>query len=69
MASDNKTHRLFSVCGNKLMVVTDADTGKVITSLPIRDRCDGVAFDPLYQCAYSSNGEGTVTVIQEVNAN
>jgi DNA-binding beta-propeller fold protein YncE len=69
LALDNKTHRLFSVCGNKLMVVTDAETGKVITTLPIGDRCDGVAFDPQYQRAYSSNGEGSVTVVQEIDAN
>jgi YVTN family beta-propeller protein len=69
LALDNKTHRLFSVCGNKLMVVIDAETGKIITPLPIGDRCDGVAFDPKYQRAYSSNGEGTITVVQEVDAN
>ena len=51
------------------MVVTDATTGKVITTLPIGDRCDGVAFDPEMKRAYSSNGEGTVTVVQEENAN
>ncbi len=69
LALDNITHRLFSVCGNKLMVVTDAETGKVITTLPIGDRCDGVAFDPEYKRAYSSNGEGSVTMVQEVDAN
>jgi YVTN family beta-propeller protein len=68
LALDNETHRLFSVCSNKLMVVTDAETGKVITTLPIGDRCDGVAFDPAKKLAYSSNGEGSITVVQEVNA-
>jgi YVTN family beta-propeller protein len=69
LALDNQNHRLFSVCGNKLMVVTDAETGKVITTLPIGDRCDGVAFDPEKKRAYSSNGEGTITVVQEKNSN
>ena len=69
LALDNITHRLFSVCGNKLMVVTDAESGKVITTVPIGDRCDGVAFDPEKKRAYSSNGEGTITVVQEENAN
>jgi len=69
LALDNKNHRLFSVCGNKLMVVTDAETGKVITTLPIGDRCDGVAFDPDKKRAYSSNGEGSITVVQEENNN
>ncbi len=67
LALDNETHRLFSVCSNKLMVVTDAVAGKVITTLPIGDRCDGVAFDPGLKRAYSSNGEGTITVVQEID--
>jgi Uncharacterized conserved protein len=65
LALDNENHRLFSVCGNKLMVVTDAETGKVITTLPIGDGCDGVAFDSVLKRAYSSNGEGNITVVQE----
>lgn len=69
LALDNQNHRLFSVCGNKLMVVIDAETGKVITTLPIGDRCDGVAFDPELKRAYSSNGEGSITVVQEENSN
>lgn len=67
LALDNETHRLFSVCSNKLMVISDAEAGKVITTLPIGERCDGVAFDPTLKRAYSSNGEGTVTVVQEEN--
>ena len=51
------------------MVVTDAETGKVITTLPIGDRCDGVTFDPDKKRAYSSNGDGTITVVQEENSN
>ena len=65
LALDNQTHRLFSVCSNKLMIVTDAETGKIITTLPIGDRCDGVAFDPGNKRAYASNGEGSITVVQE----
>jgi DNA-binding beta-propeller fold protein YncE len=67
LALDNETHRLFSVCGNKLMVISDAEAGKVVTTLPIGDRCDGVAFDPELKRAYSSNGDGTITVVQEEN--
>ena len=69
LALDNETHRLFSVCGNKLMVVSDAEAGKVVTTLPIGDGCDGVAFDPALKRVYSSNGEGTITMVQEENAN
>jgi DNA-binding beta-propeller fold protein YncE len=68
LALDNKTHRLFSVCDNKLMVVSDAGAGKVVTTLPIGDGCDGVAFDPATKRAFSSNGaDGTITVVQEEN--
>jgi DNA-binding beta-propeller fold protein YncE len=68
LALDNETHRLFSVCGNKLMVVSDAEAGKVVTTLPIGDGCDGVAFDPATKRAFSSNGgDGTITVVQEEN--
>ena len=67
LALDNVNHRLFSVCGNKLMVISDAVAGKVVTTQPIGDRCDGVAFDPGLKRAYSSNGEGTITVVQELN--
>lgn len=49
------------------MVVSDAEAGKVVTTLPIGDRCDGVAFDPALKRAYSSNGDGTITVVQEEN--
>jgi DNA-binding beta-propeller fold protein YncE len=65
LALDIEHHRLFSVCRNKLMVVVDADNGNVITSLPIGDRVDGCAFDPGTSLAFSSNGEGTMTVVRE----
>jgi DNA-binding beta-propeller fold protein YncE len=67
LAIDNETHRLFAVCGNKLMVVVDANDGHIVTSLPIGDGCDGVKFDPGMKRAYASNGEGTMTVVQEVD--
>ncbi len=69
LALDNQTHLLFSVCSNKLMVVVDALTGKVITTLPIGEGCDGAAFDPVFKRAYASNGQGTMTVVQEENGN
>lgn len=66
LALDNENHRLFSAT-DKLMVVLDAETGKVITTLPTGDRVDGAAFDPQLKRAYSSCGEGLLTVVQEVN--
>ena len=69
LALDNETHRLFAVCSNKLMIVMDALSGKVIASLPIGSGSDGAAFDPSLKRAYSSNGEGTLTVVQEISQN
>ncbi|MEI6576367.1 MAG: YncE family protein [Bacteroidota bacterium] len=69
LAFDKKTQRLFSVCDNKLMLVVDAQNGKVITTLLIGERVDGAAFDPEKKLIYSSNGEGTLTVIAEESAN
>ncbi|MGZ4033738.1 MAG: YncE family protein [Bacteroidia bacterium] len=69
LAIDIKNHRLFSVCDNKLMVILDAESGKIISSLPIGDNVDGAAFDPEKERAYSSNGDGTMTVVQGTNGN
>jgi YVTN family beta-propeller protein len=69
LAIDTKNHRLFSVCGNKMMVISDYKTGKVITTVPIGDNPDAVVFDNGLKRAYSSNGEGSITVVQEVDAN
>jgi len=68
LALDNVNHRLFSVCGNKMMVISDAIAGKVIANVPIGDGCDGVAFDPATKRIFASNGEGKMTVVQQVNA-
>lgn len=67
LAIDSKEHRLFVVCGNKLMIVLDADNGNVVSKLDIGDRVDGVSYDPALKRIYSSNGEGTMTVVQEEN--
>ena len=67
LALDNKNHRLFIVCNNKLMVIMDAENGKIITSLPIGAGVDGAAFDAKKERVYSSNGEGTLTVVQGKN--
>ena len=47
------------------MVVMDSDSGKVLATLPIGDRVDGCAFDASTGLAFSSNGEGTVTIVRE----
>jgi YVTN family beta-propeller protein len=65
LAMDIKNRRLFSGCHNKLMVVTDADSGKLLASLPIGEGVDGCSFDAGSQLAFSSNGDGTLTVVHE----
>ena len=69
LAIDRETMRLFATCGNKRMIVMDATNGKVITSFPTGDGADGAGFDKGLKTAYSSNGEGTLTVIKELSAN
>ncbi len=67
LSVDRKTKRLFAGCDNKLLIVIDATNGKIIDKLPIGDGCDGTAFDPSTNTVYSSNGEGTLTVIKETS--
>lgn len=65
LAIDRAHRRLFAVCANKQMVVLDADSGRVIATLPIGEGVDGSAFDPETGLAFSSNGEGSLTVVHE----
>lgn len=67
LAIDVVTHRLFAACHNKIMVVLDSVNGQVVATLPIGERVDGAVFDSQLRRAYSSNGDGTLTVIQEIN--
>ena len=69
LAFDVKNHRLFSVCHNKLMVILDSETGKVIAKMPIGERVDGAVFDAENKVAISSNGEGTLTIVKEKTPN
>jgi len=65
MAMDKPHRRLFIGCRSHVMAVVNADSGKVITSLPIGDHVDATAFDPDTGLIFNSNGEGTVTVIHQ----
>jgi DNA-binding beta-propeller fold protein YncE len=65
LAMDRTHRRLFAGCSNKSLIVLDADNGRVVSVLPIGERVDGVAFDSYRQMVFSSNGEGTLTVIHE----
>jgi YVTN family beta-propeller protein len=65
IAMDRTNRRLFIGCRSKVMAVMNADTGNVITTLPIGDHVDATAFDPDSRLIFNSNGEGTITVIHE----
>jgi DNA-binding beta-propeller fold protein YncE len=65
LAFDLAHHRLFSGCDNKKLIVLDSETGRRVADLPIGEGVDGVAFDPAQQLVFSSNGDGTLTVIHE----
>jgi len=65
MAIDLKNHRLFLGCGNKLMVMLDYSSGKVVGSVPIGDGVDANSFDPATQLAFASCRDGTTTIAHE----
>ena len=65
LAIDRSTMHLFAGCDNKLLVVMDANNGKVVTTLPIGEGWDAVGFDRKLKTVYSSNGDGTLTIIRE----
>jgi DNA-binding beta-propeller fold protein YncE len=65
LAIDRLRRRLFSVCHNEVMVVSDADKGTVVASAPIGKGVDGAAYDATKNLAYASNGrDGTITVVR-----
>jgi YVTN family beta-propeller protein len=69
LAFDPQTRRLFAGCrGGQLMVVLDADTGKVITTAPIGERVDAAAYDPTQKLVFQSTGGGTIAVFHQDSA-
>lgn len=63
MAIDRARRHLFVGCENRMMAVVDADSGKVLATVPIGAGVDANAFDPSTGFAFSSNGDGTLTVV------
>jgi hypothetical protein len=47
----------------------NADTGKVVSTIPIGDGVDAIRFDPGKQLVFASNGEGTLTIVHQDNPN
>ncbi|MGH9471299.1 MAG: YncE family protein [Terriglobales bacterium] len=69
MAIDAAHHRVFSGCHNGMMAVVDTDTGKVVATPAIGRGVDANRFDPSTGLAFSSNGDGTLTVVREESPN
>ena len=68
LAIDAKNHILFASCRNpQTMVILNADNGNIITTLPIGTASDGAVFNPATMEAFSSNSDGTLTIIKEKN--
>jgi YVTN family beta-propeller protein len=65
LAMDAQGRRLFSVCDNKLMIVTDADTGRQIAQIPVGYEPDAAIYDAEKKLVFASNCDGTLTVIRQ----
>ena len=65
ISMDVQRRRLFVGCSNRLMAIVDADNGHLIGTVPIGGGCDATAFDSRANVAFSSNGDGTLTVVRE----
>jgi DNA-binding beta-propeller fold protein YncE len=65
LAMDVRLRRLFAACSNKIMTVVQADTGSIIDTVAIGAHSDAAVFDPGTGLVFSSNGDGTLTVIGE----
>jgi DNA-binding beta-propeller fold protein YncE len=65
IAIDKQHRRLFIGCRNQVMSVVDANTGIIKATLTIGKGTDAIAYDPVTGLAFSSNGEGSLTVVHE----
>jgi DNA-binding beta-propeller fold protein YncE len=65
LAMDTKTRRLFVGCGDKMMAIVNADTGKVVATAAIGNGVDANGFDPGTKFAFASTGDGALTVVHE----
>jgi DNA-binding beta-propeller fold protein YncE len=68
LAIDRERGRLFSVCSNKMMVILDLATGKIVSTVPTGPGTDAAAYDPGTRLAFASNGDGTLTVVRQESA-
>jgi YVTN family beta-propeller protein len=68
LALDSTHRRLFSVCDGKVMAVTDAVNGKQVALVPIGEHPDAAGYDRKRGLVYSSNGDGTLSVVHQDSA-
>src|SRR6266699_416474 len=68
LAIDVKNGILFAACRNpQNMVILSANDGKIITTLPIGRGTDGAVFNPATMEAFSSQTDGTLTIVKEMS--
>jgi DNA-binding beta-propeller fold protein YncE len=67
LAFDPANRVLFSGCSNKVMTVTDADTGTVLTTVAIGGDPDGITFDPVRKRVYVANRDGGWTIVDQLD--
>jgi YVTN family beta-propeller protein len=68
LAMDAQRRRLFSVCDNRFMIVTDADSGKQIAQIPVGKEPDAAIYDAEKKLVFASNCDGTLTVVRQETA-
>jgi DNA-binding beta-propeller fold protein YncE len=78
LAMDTKNQILFVACRNSgvppaqpaqpAMVILSAKDGKILTTLPLAGGSDGAAFNPATKEAFSTHGNGTLTIVREISA-
>ncbi|HEY6619235.1 MAG TPA: hypothetical protein VIY68_06810 [Steroidobacteraceae bacterium] len=68
LAIDKESHRLFTSCVNSKLLVVNATNGAVVSTLPIGKHTDAAAYDARRKRVFSSNGDGTLSVIQQEGA-
>lgn len=65
MARDPVRGRLIVGCSNNTMAIVDEKTGKLVTTIGVGAGVDGAGFDAETQLAFTSNGEGSLSVVRE----
>jgi DNA-binding beta-propeller fold protein YncE len=68
MTLDSAHSRVFTACENKLLAVSDSRTGELVATVPVGEGARSVGYDPADELVFSANGEGSLSVIKEVNA-